>query len=75
MEYIIDKPNMSATIASKDPFFRGLIVRCKTCVYFQRNPDKNGMGVCTRRSNEVVRRTDYCSRAKLDTGGTPSGMR
>ena len=62
MEYIVDR-DCGETSARKDANFRGLIVRCRGCVYFR--PDEDGKGgICNRKHIEKVRRMDYCSRGK-----------
>lgn len=46
---------------------QGKVISCKDCVYY--NGDTDGYGVCTRFNDtaiadDVVKDTDYCSRAK-----------
>lgn len=75
MEYIVERDMTSITAAQKDPKFRGIIVRCRNCIYYQKNPEYPTQGICCRRANEPTKRNDYCSRGKLDTGRTPETMR
>lgn len=64
MEYIIDR-DCGETSARKDKYFRGLIVRCKSCVYYQQGEDGR-TGFCNRKHLERVKRLDYCSKGKAE---------